>query len=79
MICTDSALFRWILNNDKLYKIFVRLMEIRKLVDIKSRKLVNSYNNPANMILPGLFSSELLDIFRIQPEELTDFTDWGLL
>ena len=61
---TDSAVvYCWILNVDKCYKIFVhnRLMEIRKLIDIKSWKLVNSKNNPADLISRGLFASELIN------------------
>ena len=60
---TDSTVvYCWILNVDKCYKIFVhnRLMEIRKLIDIKAWKLVNSKNNPADLISRGLFASEIV-------------------
>ena len=73
---------------NKCYKIFVhnRLMEIRKLIDIKSWKLVNSKNNPADLISRGLFASELINnnnlwfrgpkFYRFKPEELAVFTGW---
>ena len=59
----DSAVvYCWILNIDKLYKIFCsQSKEKLESVDIKSWKLANSDTNPSDMISRGLFSSEFVD------------------
>ena len=53
---TDSSVvYSWIMNDGKLYKVFVqnRLNEIRLNVGTKNWKLVNSKNNPVDIVSRG--------------------------
>ena len=65
---TDSSVvYSWIMNDGKLYKVFVqnRLNEIRLNVGTKNWKLVNSKNNPADIVSRGC-----------RPIDLVSNTQW---
>ena len=73
---TDSTVvFCWIRNVNKLYKLFVqnRLNEIRSALDINCWKLINTKNNPADLVSRGLFASEIYcnNLWFHGPEFLT--------
>ena len=61
---TDSSVvYAWIMNDCKLYKIFVqnRLLEIRRNLEKTSWKLINSRSNPADIISRGCQPMQLIN------------------
>ena len=57
------VVYAWIMNDCKLYKIFVqnRLLEIRRNLEKTSWKLINSRSNPADIISRGCQPMQLIN------------------